>query len=326
MKVARKTGWLVAALALLAPAGAVDLAALRSPIVFAGDATTAYRDPAVYFHEGTFYLYCTFCSGSSNSPFYWQTAWSKSRDLVNWTPPQCFTPRDLTKNFSSPGCVVRDGADFVLCLQTYPTPQPGQMYGDASSRIWTMRSRDLEHWGPPRLLRVQGPAVPPEKMGRIIDAFLLRDKDDGARWWCFYKLKGRVCASWSPDLETWTPAGQGPGGENPCVIVDGRDYVLFHSPENGIGVSRSADLKTWRSGATLTLGQQDWPWAQGRLTAGCVLDLRREPGVGKALLFFHGSRYPEKDPRGGWGTYVSIGLAWSDDLEHWSWPGKSDTK
>ena len=35
----------------------------------------------------------------------------------------------------------------------------------------------------------------------------------------------------------------------------------------------------------LTLGQKDWPWAQGRLTAGFVLDLRAEPSVRKSLLF-----------------------------------------
>jgi hypothetical protein len=41
-------------------------------------------------------------------------------------------------------------------------------------------------------------------------------------------------------------------------------------------------------------------------------------------MFFHGSRYPEEDPRGGWGSLVSIGLAWSDDLIHWDWPGKPE--
>lgn len=32
---------------------------------------------------------------------------------------------------------------------------------------------------------------------------------------------------------------------------------------------------------------------KGRLSAGFVLDLRKEPRVGKALVFFHGSRWPE---------------------------------
>lgn len=62
-----------------------------------------------------------------------------------------------------------------------------------------------------------------------------------------------------------------------------------------------------------------------RLTAGFVLDLRREPRVGKALMFFQGPRWPEGDPRGGWANHVSLGMAWSDDLVKWSWPGKAAT-
>jgi hypothetical protein len=72
----------------------------------------------------------------------------------------------------------------------------------------------------------------------------------------------------------------------------------------------------------ITLGQKDWVWAQGRLTAGFVLDARHVPQVGKYLMFFHGSRYGEDDPRGGFDNFASIGLAWSDDLREWDWPGK----
>jgi hypothetical protein len=50
-----------------------------------------------------------------------------------------------------------------------------------------------------------------------------------------------------------------------------------------------------------------------------VLDLRDVPAVGKAIMFFHGSRYPEEDPRGGFDNFASIGFAWSDDLEQWAW-------
>ena len=70
----------------------------------------------------------------------------------------------------------------------------------------------------------------------------------------------------------------------------------------------------------LTLGQKDWPWARGRITAGFVLDARRVPGVRKYLMFFHGSDYPEEDPRGGFDNFASIGLAWSKDLRRWDWP------
>lgn len=37
----------------------MDLTAIESPILFAGDATTAYRDPAGIYHDGTFCLYVT---------------------------------------------------------------------------------------------------------------------------------------------------------------------------------------------------------------------------------------------------------------------------
>jgi hypothetical protein len=155
-------------------------------------------------------------------------------------------------------------------------------------------------------------------MGRIIDPYLFQDKDEPGKWWCIYKQNG-LGLSWSLDLETWTFAGNIPAAENPCVIVDSDDYVLSDSLPGGIGMKRSRDLRTWRDQGLLTLGLSDWPWAQGRLTAGFALDLRNVPGVGKVILFFHGSRYPEEDSRGGFDSYASIGSAWSEDLVHWSW-------
>ena len=236
------------------------------------------------------------------------------------TKPRIFTPRDRALNYGSPGNIVRYGGEWVLCLQTYPRPN-GEKYGNDTARIWTMRSRDLENWGEPRLLRVKGPDVSRAKMGRMIDPFLLESAAEPGKWWCFYKQNG-VSRSWSRDLETWTFAGRTEAGENACVIVDAGQYVLFHSPANGIGVKRSVDLETWTDEGVITLGQAGWPWAQGRLTAGFVLDLRRTAGVNKALMFFHGSAFPEKDPRGGFDNHASLGLAWSDDLKHWNWPAK----
>ena len=165
-------------------------------------------------------------------------------------------------------------------------------------------------------MRVEGPNVPQEKMGRMIDPYLIEDKDEPGKWWCFYK----VGHAWSRDLKVWTHAGLSPMGENPCIIVDGDEYVMFLS--GGIIVKRSRDMKIWRDDGTLTLGLKNWPWAQGRLTAAFVLDLRKQSGVGKAVMFFHGSDYPESDKRGGFDNFASVGLAWSDDLKTWSWPGK----
>ena len=299
----------------------LDLNLLASPVLFRGDASTAYRDPAALFPAGWFRLFFPRVKVGTKGQAYSYLASSRSRDLRQWSEPRLLTPRDLRLNYGSPGNVVRHGGEWVLCLQTYPRPG-GEKYGNADARLWVMRSPDLEAWGEPELLRVKGPDVPRERMGRMIDPFLLADRDDPGKWWCLYKQNG-VSRSWSRDLRTWTYAGHAPAGENACVILDRGEYVLYHSPENGIGVKRSTDLAVWRDEGVLTLGQRGWPWAQGRLTAGFVLDLRGEPAVGRALLFFHGSAYPESDPRGGFDSFASIGLAWRTDLTTWQWPERA---
>ncbi|MBN1422137.1 MAG: hypothetical protein JXP34_25410, partial [Planctomycetes bacterium] len=312
---------LAAAAAAAAPAAAaaakIDWSAIPSPRILTGDAVTAYRDPAAVFHDGVFHLYYTLVRTEEDGKIYSYTATSTSRDLVRWSAARILTPKDRSLNYSSPGDVVRIGGEWILCLQTYPRPR-GQKYGDATARIWTMRSRDLETWGAPELLRVKGPEVPVDAMGRMIDPYLIEDKDEPGKWWCFFKQNG-ASRSWSRDLRTWTFAGSTPAGENVCVIVDRGEYVMFHSPSNGIGVKRSKDLRTWRDAGHLTLGQAGWSWArEGRLTAGFVLDLRREPRVGKAILFFHASERPESET---FDTRCHLGIAWSEDIERWEWPG-----
>ena len=296
----------------------IDWSAISSPILFQGDATTAYRDPAAVFHKGMFHLFFTLVRTEPDGMVFSYTAKSTSRDLIRWTPPATFTPRDRRLNYCSPGCVIRFRGEWVLCLSSYPRPN-GEKYGNKDSRIWILRSNDLNHWNEPELLRVKGPDVPVEKMGRMIDPYLVEDKDEPGKWWCFYKQNG-VSMSWSRDLKQWTYSGHVDAGENACILVDGDEYVLFHSPRNGIGMKRSKDLRQWQDCELTTLGQKDWPWGKGRLTAGFVLDLRREPGIGKYLLFFHGSG-PE-DERTMFDNHASLGLAWSDDLKSWHWPGE----
>lgn len=295
---------------------------LSTPVIFRGGPKVAYRDPAAVYHDGVFRLFFTLVETEADGKVFLYTAWSKSVDLVSWTPPVKFTPRNQSLDFSSPGDIVRYGDEWVLCLQTYPRPN-GAKYGNKDARIWTMRSKDLENWGPPVLLRVKGPDVPRDEMGRMIDAYLLQDKDNATTWWSFYK-QGGASRSWSTDLQTWHYVGASPAGENVCIIVDEHEYLMFDSPQNGVNMKRSSDLRSWRDLGTLTLGQASWPWAAGRLTAAFVLDLRSDMKFGKALMFFHGSAYPENDPRGGFDTFASLGLAWSDgnDLMNWSWPGK----
>jgi hypothetical protein len=296
------------------------LAALASPVLFRGNKTTAYRDPAAVYSDGQFYLYFTLTKIENSGRVFQYVAWSKSRDLMHWSRPKLLTPRSRRLNYGSPGNVIRFANQWVLCVQTYPRPH-GEQYGNENARIWIMRSKDLEHWSPPQLLRVKGKHVPREQMGRMIDPFLLQDKDDPGKWWCFFKQHG-VSRAWSRDLKHWTFVGSVNGGENVSIIVQDGEYVMFHSPDNGIGVRRSFNLDTWKDVDLLTLGQKDWSWARGRITAGFVLDAREVPGVGRYLMFFHGSTYPEEDPRGGFDNFASIGLAWSSDLRNWYWPGK----
>jgi len=300
----------------------IKLSSIFSPIILRGDASTAYRDPAVIYHDGCFHMYFTLSKIEPDGKVYLRLAHSESRNLLEWSVPDFMTTKDQTKNFSSPGNIIRFENEWVICFQTYPRPN-GEMYGNDDSRLWIMRSKDLKTWREPELLRAKGPDIPIEKMGRMIDPYILEDKDERGKWWCFYKQNG-VSLSWSRDLKTWNYTGTEKGGENVCVLTDDDEYVLFHSPGNGIGVKRSKDLRTWRDLGVLTLDQKNWPWAQGRLTAGFVLDLRHEPEIGKYIMFFHGSDYPEKDVRGGFDNYASIALAWSSDLKEWFWPGKPD--
>lgn len=298
------------------------LKALNSPILLWGDGATAYRDPAAVYHDGMWHLFFTLMRTMPDGGVYSFLGTSRSRDLKNWSTPKTLTPADRSLNFGSPGSVVRFGGQWVLCLQTYPRPNR-EKYGNGDARLWLMRSEDLETWTEPELLHVKGPDVPRTQMGRMIDPYLFEDKDEPGKWWCFFKQNG-VGMAYSHDLTHWTYVGRAEAGENVCVLAVENEYVMLHSPDNGIGLERSPDLKAWRDDGLVTLGQAGWPWAQGRLTAGFVLDLRREPGIGKYVLFFHGSG-PE-DERTFFDTYASLGIAWSADLYKWEWPGKAHLK
>jgi hypothetical protein len=184
-----------------------------------------------------------------------------------------------------------------------------------------MRSRDLENWSQAELLKVKGNDVPQAEMGRMIDPYLLEDVEHKGKWWCFYKQRG-VSMSYSYDLKNWTYTGNAPSGENVTVIRQGDEYVMFHSPKNGIGVRRSKDPKSWGADVQLLkLGQKDWPWAQGRLTAATVIDLTHERTVGKYIMFFHGSSVEGLQAQRAQGA-ASMAIAWSDDLVNWHWPGQ----
>ena len=297
---------------------------INSPVLFKGDEKTAYRDPAVLFHNDQFFLFFTLVK-TINEEIYSFTATSKSFDLINWSPINILTPRDQNLNFSSPGNVVRYKGKWLLCLQSYPRPDyisgDKVRYGSNDSRVFIMESKDLENWSPPKLLKVKGPSISKDKMGRMIDPYLIEDKDEKGKWWCFYKQNG-VSMSYTYDFLNWTFYGNTKSGENVCVLNDGGEYVMFHSPSNGIGIKRSTNLKDWQSfGSQITLGQKHWKWAKGRITAGAVVDLREIKGIERYVMFFHGSG-PNKESEGDFDKNSSLGIAWSEDLVNWDWPKK----
>jgi len=290
----------------------------QSPILLRGDEHICYRDPTVYYLDGVFHLFFTYCTTEFRDggfSRYLQIGTVQSRDLREFTSVRTLTPKDASLNYSSPGNIVFRDGKFVMCCQTYCC-ENGERWGNERSRLWTMESDDLEHWSEPTLLRVKGDDVPDEQMGRMIDPFLIQD--DTGDWFCFFKQNG-VSFSKSSDLRHWRFMGRADSGENVCVLKDGDIYRLWDSPPNGIGEMVSHDLLHWEeTGRLLRFGQADWPWAQGRLTAGFVLDLRREPTVGKALMFFHGTGpYPEPTI---FNQYACISVAWSDDLLQWDYP------
>ena len=301
------------------------LNSLESPIIFKGDDTTAYRDPAVIFYENVFYLFFTLVKTEERS-IYSYTAFCKSHDLKKWSSIKTITPRDQSLDFSSPGNIVRYKGEWILCLQTYPRPDytadQKPRFGTADARLYVLRSKDLQNWSAPEIMKVKGPQVEMADMGRMIDPYLFEDKDEKGKWWCFYKQNG-VSMSYSYDLQNWTFFGHTESGENVCVLNEDNEYILFHSPVNGIAIKRSSDLKNWNDwGELITLGQNEWGWAKGRITAGAVINLKKEKKFGKYVMFFHGSG-PKTELEGDFDRNASLGIAWSDDLLIWDWPGKN---
>lgn len=289
---------------------------IKSPILLKGNSKIGFRDPTAIYHEGVFRLYYTYNEVGEHDDVYMYTAMSTSEDLLNWSKPKILTPKDKKLNFSSPGNIIRHNGKWIMCLQTYPRPN-GEKYGNEDSRLWTMTSDDLEHWDNFTPIMVKGSATKLVDMGRMIDPYLLQDKQDQEKWWCFFKQNG-VSMSSSYNLADWTYEGNSDAGENVCLILKENSYWMFHSPKNGIGLMRSKNLRDWKNIKTFYLGQDDWEWAKGRITAGFVLDATNITGVEKYLMFFHGTG-PE-DEETIFDNYACIGIAWSDDLLNWSWP------
>ncbi len=295
----------------------IMLNTLPSPILLQGNHRSAYRDPCAVYHEGIWRLFYTLVETEPDGRVFLYTALSESADLHDWSEPRKLTPRDQRLNFSSPGNIILHENKWRMCLQTYPRPG-GEKYGNSDCRLWMMESDDLRSWSDPELLMVKGGDTGTRDMRRMIDPYLVEDADKPGEWYCFYKQDG-VSFSRTSNFRDWTYAGNREAGENVCIIRHDGEYIMFHSPDNGIGVMRSSNLLDWRREERLiTLGQENWDWARGRITAGFVIDLRHVAGIERFVMFFHGSG-PE-DERVLFDTHASIGIAWSGNLIDWDWP------
>ena len=117
-------GLLAATLSAALPVSQARGGWLRTPArIFAGNATTAYRDPAALWADGVCHLFFTLVETERDGGVYSYVAMSTSRDLLHWKPVTKLTPR-CDRDYSSPGNVVRDGDEWVLCFQSYPRPEP----------------------------------------------------------------------------------------------------------------------------------------------------------------------------------------------------------
>jgi hypothetical protein len=274
------------------------------------------RDPALIYEAGL--LYC-FHTAVAQQPGGYRlfVDLSTTTDLVNWSEPRRLTASAL--NYSSPGNVLRTGDGWVLCVQSYPIP-PGQAYGSEKSRLWLMHSPDLSVWGPPRPMHPPGCQAAWTDSRRQIDPYLVQHE---RRTYCFYKTSGCLGLLVSEDLLHWQEASPdrpvlGPHDtpdsstvENPCIVRTDEGFALFFAPcrpGRGIGIAYSDRLDRWRDVHDIAF--PPLPWAPGGPTAAMVLDMR--PQLGVWLMAFHGDT---QGPHG-----AALGLAWSDDLEHWTVP------
>ena len=275
------------------------------PVIFSGNESVAYRDPAGYFYGGVYHLFFT-VSTKRDGYMFNRVGHSTSTDLCTFSEPELITEWDCTKNFCSPGNVVKFGDEFLISVTSYPMPRPflEMPCADETARLFFIKTKDFKTFSSPERIYPKGRDCTDE--GRMIDPYLL---EAGGEYRLYYKQNG-ISLSLSKDLSEWEYAGSCDGGENVCVIEHDGRHILIHSPENGIGIRESTDLSEWRDVGLYTLGLEHADFASGRITAGFAM--RTHGGAEhRYALLFHGSRadsYPETHGA------ASLALAYTDDF------------
>lgn len=259
-------------------------------IIFKGNERFAYRDPACFYYGGKYRLFFT-VSEKDGGYMYNRVGYSESADLRDWSEPRLITVRDKALNFCSPGNILEHDGEYLLCVTSYPMdfPYSERDHADETARLFFIKTSDFQGFTEPKRIYPKGKECADE--GRMIDPYLLSDRDGGGRYLLFYKQNG-VSVSESYDLESWKYLGHTEGGENACVLLRDGKYFLIHSPKNGIGFKEAETPGEWRDLGVTTLSQDEWAWASGRLTAGFAMEIPDEDAVNrhKYALFFHGSR------------------------------------
>lgn len=276
-------------------------------IIFKGNERFAYRDPACYFHNGICHLFFTI-SEKDSGYMYNRIGHSQSTDLITWSIPEFITPKDKTLNFSSPGNIIEYNNEFLICICSYPLLKPfeEEWIADNTARLYIIRTKNFETFSEPELINPKE-GTPPTELGRMIDPYIL-EKDNG--YYLFFKQNG-VSRSFSHDLMHWNFLGRSDGGENVCVLKHNEEYLLIHSPENGIAISKSENLEIWTEYLYTTLLQKEWGWASGRLTAAFAAKLP-EGYSHKYIMFFHGSKDVFPETHGD----ATLAAAFTDDFEN----------
>ncbi len=274
--------------------------------IFLQNEKYSYRDPAAYYENGKVYLFFSLVENDDDNQYFY-VAMSISEDFVNWSEPEILTEKDTSKNYSSPGNVIKYNGEYYLCIQTYPRPN-GEKYGNDDSRVYTIKSSDLIHWSKSEILMVKG-NMPTADMGRMIDPYIL---EDNGMFRCFFKQNG-VSFSESKDLKNWVFKGYTDCGEYVCVLKQNGEYLIFNSPENGIALLKTSDFKNFNHCGITYLNQAEWTWAKDRITAGFVLNMSKENFKYKYIMFFHG------DNEDNYLFGASMGIAFSNDLVNWKY-------
>lgn len=288
-----------------------------TPTPFLDLGAAAARDPALVY-DGERLRCCYTHAEPSGARYALALEMVETSDLQTWSAPRRLLTSHL--NFSSPGNALRVGDEWVLCLQSYPV-DAGGLYGNESSRLWLMRSRDFSQWSAPVMIHAAGCQARWSTSRRQIDPYLV---PHGGNYFCFYKTSGQLGVLVSPDLAHWEEADperpvlgsadmpDGATVENPCVVAVEGGYAMFFAPcraGRGIGLAYSSDLLRWRDVHYLDFPAL--PWADNGPTAAMVIDLRRD--TGHWLMAFHGERAAGQTNA----HSAALALAWSEDLEHW---------